>query len=97
MPPPNGIRITTGIGDVAERAEPVLGQLAHDLVERGEHEAVELDLADRPVAAQREPDRGADDAGLGERGVHHPVLAEVLLQPVGDAEHAAELARRPHP
>ena len=58
----------------------------------GIDEAVELDLAHRPVAAQRQPDRGADDAGLGERGVDDPVLAEVLLQAVGDPEDAAELA-----
>src|SRR5262249_36949749 len=33
-----------------------------------------------------------DDARLGERRVDHAVLAEVLLQPVGDPEHAAQLA-----
>ena len=77
---------------MSERAQPHLGQLADDLVERRVHEAVELDLADRPVAAQREPDRGAHDAGLGQRGVDDAALAEVLLQPVGDPEHAAELA-----
>ncbi len=38
------------------------------------------------------PDGGAEDAGLGERGVDDPVLAEVLLQAVGDPEDAAELA-----
>src|SRR2546423_1024337 len=35
---------------------------------------------------------GADDAGLGEGGVHTPFLAKVLLQAVGDPEDAAELA-----
>jgi hypothetical protein len=77
---------------VALRPVVHLGKLADDLVGGREDEAVELDLADRAVAAQREPDRGADDAGFGERGIHHPVLAEVLLQPVGDPEHAAEPA-----
>ena len=77
--------------EVAERAEPHLGQLGGDLVEGREHEAVELDLAHRAVAAQGQPDRGADDAGLGQRGVHDPGLAEVLLQPVGDPEDPAEL------
>ena len=38
------------------------------------------------------PDRGAEDAGLRERRVDDPVLAEVLLQAVGDPEDAAELA-----
>jgi hypothetical protein len=78
--------------DRAEGTGPHLGQLRHDLVERGVHEAVELDLADRPVPAQRHADRGADDPGLGEGRVDDAVLAEVLLQPVGDPEDSAELA-----
>ena len=69
-----------------------LRELRGDLVERREDEPVELDLAHRAVAAHREPDRGADDAGLGERGVEHPLLAEVLLQAVGHPEDAAEPA-----
>src|SRR4051794_40573004 len=75
-------------------ARPVrhLRQLADDLVVGRVDEPVELDLADRPVTAQRQADRGADDAALGERGVDDPVLAEVLLQPVGDPEDTAELA-----
>lgn len=78
--------------DLAERAGVHLRELRDDLVVRGEDEAVELDLHDGPVAAQRETDRRADDAGLGERGVDDPVLAEVLLQSVGHPEDAAELA-----
>src|SRR5690606_13073646 len=72
--------------------EPQLRDLTNDLVVRRVDEAVELDLTHRAVAAQRKADRGADDAGLGERRVDHPVFAEVLLQPVGDPEDAAELA-----
>lgn len=67
-----------------------LGQVRHDLVERRVHEAVELDLDDGPVAAHGQADGRAHDAGLGQRGVEHPVLAELGLQAVGDAEHAAE-------
>ena len=77
---------------LALRAVGVLRDLAHDLVIGGIDEAVELDLHDGAVAAQRHADRGADDAGLGERRVDDAVLAEVLLQAVGDAEDAAELA-----
>ncbi len=51
--------------DGAERAQPHMRELGHDLVEGGVDEAVELDLAHRPVAAQGQPDRGADDARLG--------------------------------
>ena len=46
----------------------------------------------RPVPAHRQTDRGADDPGLGQRRVQHPVLAEVLLQTVGDPEDAAQPA-----
>ncbi len=77
---------------LALAAEVQLGQLGHELVETGEDEPVELDLADRPEAADRQPDGGADDPGLGQWRVQHAVLAEVLLQAVGDPEDAAELA-----
>jgi hypothetical protein len=73
-------------------AGPQLGQLADDLVVRRVDEAVELDLAHRSVAADGQADGGADDPGLGQRGVEDAVLAEVLLQAVGDAEDATELA-----
>jgi hypothetical protein len=69
-----------------------LGDLADDLVVGRVDEPVELDLADRPVAADGQPDRGANDAGLGQWRVDDAVLAEVLLKPVGDPEDAAELA-----
>src|SRR6478735_10725919 len=78
--------------DRAEGTGVHLGDLADDLVEGRIDEAVELDLADGAVAAQRHADRGADDAGLGERAVDDAVLAEVLLQALGDAEDATELA-----
>jgi hypothetical protein len=51
-----------------------LRDLADDLVERREHEPVELDLADRAEPADGEADSGADDAGLSERGVDDKVL-----------------------
>ena len=77
---------------LALAAEGHLRDLADDLVVRRVDEPVELDLDDRSVAAQRQADRRADDAGLRERRVDDPVLAEVLLQAVGDPEDAAELA-----
>jgi hypothetical protein len=76
----------------AARTEVQLRDLADDLVVRRVDEAVELDLAHRPIATEREADRRTDDPGLGERRVDHAILAEVLLQAVGHAEHAAELA-----
>jgi hypothetical protein len=87
-----------GDADDDRHPDPALGpevdlrDLADDLVVGGVDEAVELDLDHRAVAAHRHADRGADDAGLGERAVDDAVLAEVLLQTVGDPEDAAELA-----
>ncbi len=52
----------------------------------------ELDLGHRAQAVERHADRGADDAGLGERRVDHAVGAELVEQARGRAEHAAELA-----
>jgi hypothetical protein len=66
--------------------------LASWLVEGRVDEAVELDLAHGPVAAHREADGRADDAGLGERRVDDAAVAEVALQVLGDAEDAAERA-----
>jgi hypothetical protein len=74
------------------RAVVHLRQLADDLVEPGVDEAVELDLADRAEAPHRQADRGADDAGLRQRGVDDATLPEVLLQTVGDPEDPAEAA-----
>ncbi len=90
----------TAVGDAdddghAERpagAEVHLGHLGDDLVEPRVDETVELDLTDRSVSTQRQADGRADDAGLGQGRVDDPVLAEVLLQTVGHAEHATELA-----
>jgi hypothetical protein len=53
---------------------------------------VELDLDHGTVTPEREADRGADDAGLGQRGVPDAVRAEAVLQALGDAEDAAEPA-----
>ena len=79
-----------GHAHVAARAVVQLRHLGDDLVEAGVDEAVELDLDDRAVPAVREPDGGADDPRLGQRRVDDALGAELGLQPVGDAEHAAE-------
>ncbi len=90
MPPWNGMRITIAIVVRAVGTLVQLGDLRDDLVEGRIDEAVELDLAHRAVAANRQTDRGADDGRLGQRRVDDAVLAEVLLQSVGDAKDAAE-------
>ena len=40
----------------------------------------------------RHADRGAHDAGFGQRRIDDPLRTEVLLQTLGDAEDAAELS-----
>jgi hypothetical protein len=62
-----------------------------DLFEPGVDEDVELDLDHGQHPIERHPDGRADDAGLGERGIDDPVLAELIQQSRGDAEDAAGL------
>jgi len=57
------------------------GDLGHDLVERRVDEAVELNLTDRAVAADRESDRRADDGRLRQRRVDDAVFAESFCKP----------------
>src|SRR5262249_20255436 len=52
-------------------------------------EVDELHLADRPHPHVRGAGRGADEAGLADGRVDHPLLAEAIQQPVGDLERAA--------
>ena len=66
------------------------GDMADQLLERRVGEGVELHLDDRPQPVHRHADGGAQDAGLGERGVGAAVLAELLGQAVGDPEDAAQ-------
>lgn len=68
------------------------GYLVDDLVISRVDEPVELHLTHRSITAHRQPDRCSDYAGLGKWRVEHPVLAELGLQAVGDAEDSAELA-----
>ncbi len=77
--------------DAPLRAVVQLRDLRHDLIEGRVDEAVELDLDHRAVAAEREPDRCTDDAGLRQRGVDHTRGAELVQEPIGDAEHPTEL------
>ena len=74
------------------RAVVQLGHLGDDLIERGVHEAVELDLHDRPIATERQSDSHSDDAGLCERRVDHALRTELVEESVRDAEDAAESA-----
>jgi len=78
-----------GNGERAAGAGPHAGGVRADLVEGRRQEAFELDLGDRPQAGHGQPDRGADDAGFGQRRVLHAFGSEALVQAVGDAEDTA--------
>ena len=81
-----------GNRDAALVAVTQLGHLGDDLVEGGVDEAVELNLAHRPVPAHGQTDGRADDAGLGQRRIDDAAVTEVALQSLGDTEHSPELA-----
>src|ERR1700677_896150 len=67
-----------------------LGQVAGYLLERRVSERVELHLDHGDQAVHGHADRGADDPGLGQRGIKDPFLAEPRGQAVGHPEHSAE-------
>ncbi len=62
--------------------------MVQDLVETGVNKSRELDLGDGFETLRRHADRHARDQSLRQRGIHHPHLAETLLQTEGGAEHA---------
>ena len=69
-----------------------LGRDGDDGVERAADEIGELELDDRPLAHPGRADRRADEALLGDRRVDDALLAELLEQPLRDAERPAEVA-----
>ena len=89
-PPPVGQRIVIGIG-WPERQCVFAATVTIGSNGAGD-EVGELELDDRPLAHPGGADRGADEPLLGDRRVDHPLLAELLEQPRGDAEGAAERA-----
>ena len=76
-----------GAGEVAVGAVPQAGRLLHDLVEGRVDEVGELDLDDREQAAEGHADAMADDRGLRQRRVDHPLLAELLDEALRGPEH----------
>ena len=77
---------------LAAGAPAVAADVRDQLVEAGVRERVVLHLAHRPEAGHAEPDRGAEDPGLGERRVDAAVGAEAVAEPGGGAEDAARAA-----
>src|SRR5947208_15759037 len=77
--------------DAAARHEAVLGDRVDDLVEADAEEVGEHDLDDRPVAGQRQAERGADEAGLGDRGVANAGRTEFLIKTETRLERPAGL------
>jgi hypothetical protein len=79
-------------GEVAGRAIAQARGLGDDLVIGRVHVVGELDLDAGAQAIGRHADRGADDAELADRRVEAAVDAVFLLEAVGAAEDAAEIA-----
>src|SRR5581483_6539119 len=65
-------------------------RVVDDLVEREQREVDRHQLHHRPQPRHRRADAHADDRVLGDRRVAHAPLAELLEQPLGDLEGAAE-------
>ena len=91
-PPPETIRITSGMLGVAAHHEAELRGLVHDLVEGDAGEVGELQLDDRPQPGERRADPAADEAALGQRRVADPLGAEPLVEALGGAEEPADPA-----
>src|SRR3990172_3178222 len=74
------------------RAPVSLGGDGDDGVERAGDEVCELELDDGPLAHPGRADGGSDEALVRDRHVHDALVAELLPEPIRDAESAAEVA-----
>ena len=81
-----------GRGKVSGRAVPQTGGLRNNLVVGRIHVVGELDLDARPQPVGCHTDRSANDGTLVDGCVEAPVRSESLLQALGAAEDAAEVA-----
>ena len=79
-------------GEIAGRAIAQARGFADELVVGRIHVVGELDLDHGPQAVRGHADGGGDDAALADRRVEAALGAVLLLQAVGDAEDAAEIA-----
>ncbi len=86
--------------DLAAEHVVDVGRVVDDLVEREQREVDRHQLDHRPQPGHRGADAHADDRVLGDRRVAHAPLAELLQQPGGHlegaAEHADVLAHQQH-
>src|SRR3954465_14110775 len=65
------------------------GALVEDLVHTAAKEVDEHQLGNRSQAGSGRSDRRADETCLGDRGVEHPVAAELLDETLGDPHRPA--------
>ena len=66
--------------ELTARHVPDGGGVVDDLIERQQAEIDRHDLDDRPHAAERRTDAGADEGGFGQRRIANPVRAELVQQ-----------------
>ncbi len=81
--------MTTGARPGVPRSIPHHRHLVADLHHRRPDVVEELNLHHRLELPRRHPDRAPDDAGFGEGGVEHSVVAVKPLQAVRQLEHPA--------
>ncbi len=67
----------------------LLGRHRHEVIPGAGDEVGELHLGHGAHTDERGPGGGADDRGLGQRGVDHPPLSELLLKALRHLERAA--------
>src|SRR6056297_333452 len=67
-----------------------LRHLIHDLFHRDAHEIREHELDDRPRPRRRRAGRRAHEAGLADRRIPDPLLAELFVEAARYLEDAAE-------
>ena len=91
MAPPYGMRTTIGRRIRPRERDRVFREVRDDLLEGRVGEAVELHLETGAHAVHRHADGGTDDPRLRERRIETRSSPNSLLQPIGDAENAAEL------
>src|SRR5208282_731171 len=78
--------------EIAGAAVADAGQFAANLVKTRVDVVGELNFSDRPQSVHAHADGGRHDAALGDGCVEHTMLPILALQPLGGAEHAAEVA-----
>ena len=97
LPPPPGVRMTSGQPASPPNMYADLGRVVDDLVHRERQKLSVMISTTGRAPAIAAPIAGADEALLGDRRVAHAVGAELVHQPRGDACRSRRRRRPPRP